>query len=294
MGSPIPVTYGGQAVIEGVLMRSNTAYAIAARRPDGTIKVLYQEMEARAVSSPVWRLPILRGMATLAEMVVLGMRAISWSAGVQLGEDVEIPPAAMGLTIAGSALFAVLLFVVLPFLVARGVSHSTSLASVLLEGLIRLLVLVAYLLLIGMIGSVGRLFQYHGAEHKAINGLEAGAVLEAEAVTGCSRLHPRCGTGFLVVVVVVSVIVFSPLTLLPIWERFLGELVLLPLVAGISYEGIRFLGRHRYASWAKVGLMPILGAQLLTTREPSTPQIEVAIAALARVLPSGATELSVP
>ncbi len=292
-GGPMSVTYGGQAVIEGVLMRSTSAYSIAARKPNGTIAVIRHELVSKASHHWLWKRPVFRGMATLGEMLLLGQRALAWSASVQLGEDVTIPPAAMGLTIAGSAVFAIGLFVVLPVVLASRTGVHASLEAALLEGCVRVLFLLGYLIAVSYIRGVRRVFEYHGAEHKAINGFESGADLSVENVVKASRLHPRCGTGFIVVVAVVTIILFAPLTFLAWWVRLGIEILLLPIVAGIAYEVIRGIARHRTSRLGRIALGPILGAQLLTTREPSPDQVEVAIAALDAVLPTE-TERLIP
>ncbi|MFN2452484.1 MAG: DUF1385 domain-containing protein [Candidatus Dormibacteria bacterium] len=280
---PAPFFYGGQAVIEGVLMRGPRHFAVAARRPDGSITVLSEPLRSRVYTSSVWRQPFLRGVAGLYEMLNLGMRALSWSANVQLGEQAQISRKTMRSTIAGSVVFGLLLFLGIPLLLARAVRGGDSARSVrqiLLEGVIRAVVLLTYLFLIGRVSNVARVFAYHGAEHKAINALEAGLPSDVASVRGSSRLHPRCGTGFIVVVAFVSIVVFAPLGTLPVVLRLLIQILLVPVVAGISYEAIRGLARIRHTAAGRTALVPILAAQRLTTREPDDSQIEVAIAAL--------------
>ena len=279
---PATFFYGGQAVIEGVLMRGRRHYAVAARRPDGQIVVCTDVLRSRVYTSPLWSKPFFRGVAGLIEMLHLGMRALQWSASVQLGEDEEIPPAAMRIAITTSVVFALLLFIGAPLALGALLHHGAtqSVTSVLIEGGIRALILVGYLLLIGQVPNVRRLFRYHGAEHKSINCLESGAPVDVEHVRLNSRLHPRCGTGFLVVVAIVSIAVFAPLGLLPTWMRICFQVLLVPLVAAVSYEAIRALARIRHLAIGRALLVPVLSAQLLSTREPDDKQIEVAIAAL--------------
>jgi uncharacterized protein YqhQ len=287
--------YGGQAVIEGVLMRGRDHYAVAARRPDGTITVRSEMLTARVYTNPVWAKPFLRGVAGLYEMLALGMRALQWSANVQLGEEAELSAGTLRATVAVSALFALGLFIGLPLLLA-GILHRTSQRSVLgvlIEGGLRALILLGYLALIGRLRSVRRLFEYHGAEHKAINCLESGGAVDVAHVRASSRLHPRCGTGFLVVVALVSVIVFAPLGVLPVPVRIGLQILLVPVVAGISYEAIRGLARVRHTVAGRIALVPVLATQRLSTREPDDRQIEVAITALdaARSGDGGVSEL---
>ena len=279
---PATFFYGGQAVIEGVLMRGRDRYAIAARRPNGEIAVCTDVLRSRVYTAGVWRRPFLRGVAGLYETIHLGMRALQWSALVQLGEDAEIGEGALRGAMIASLVFALALFIGAPLvlggLLHHGASHSIS--AVLIEGVIRAAILVLYLLLIGLIPNVRRLFQYHGAEHMAINALEAGDSIDVEHVRARSRLHPRCGTGFLVVVALVSIGVFAPLGLLPTAARLICQIVLVPVVAAVSYEIIRGLVRIRTTLVGRIALAPVLGTQLLSTRHPGDAQIEVAIAAL--------------
>lgn len=280
---PATFFYGGQAVIEGVLMRGRSHYAVAARRPDGTIALLTETLRSRVSKGRFWALPFVRGAASLGEMLGLGLRAMQWSAQIQLGEEAELSPVALRTTVAISLVLGLGLFIGLPLLASSLLDHGApqSVGAVLIEGLARAVILVLYLFLIGRVRGVRRVFEYHGAEHKAINCLESGAPLEVATVRPASRLHPRCGTGFLVVVALVSVIVFTPLGWL-FWPlRILCQLALIPVVAGVSYEAIRALARIRDTTFGRIALIPVLAAQRLSTREPNDAQIEVSIAALA-------------
>ncbi len=287
---PATFFYGGQAVIEGVLMRGPRHYAVAARRPDGSITVLSERLRSRVYTGRPWSLPLFRGAASLWEMLALGMRALQWSANVQLGEDAELTPGAMRVTIGVSLVFGLGLFIGLPLLASSLIHRGApqSVGSVLIEGAARAVILVGYLLLVGTSKSVRRVFEYHGAEHKAINCLESGAPVEVGNVRLASRLHPRCGTGFLVVVALVSVIVFIPLGWLYWPLRVACQIALIPLVAGVAYEAIRGLARIRHTRFGRIALGPVLAAQLLTTREPDDAQIEVSIAALGAARAAGA------
>ena len=275
--------YGGQAVIEGVLMRGRHHYAVAARRPDGSITVRSEMLTSRVYTNPVWAKPFVRGVAGLYEMLGLGMRALQWSANVQLGDEAQLTAGTLRATIAISMVFAVGLFIGLPLLLAtvlnRGGTQRSAL-GVLFEGVLRAVILLGYLWVIGRNRNVGRMFEYHGAEHKAINCLESGEAVDVAHVRQNSRLHPRCGTGFLVVVALVSVLVFAPLGVLPIPVRIGLQILLVPVVAAISYEAIRGLARARHTVLGRAALVPVLATQRLSTREPNDRQIEVAITAL--------------
>jgi uncharacterized protein YqhQ len=279
---PATFFYGGQAVIEGVLMRGKDRYAVAARRPNGEIAVCTDVLRSRVYTAGVWRRPFLRGVAGLYETIHLGMRALQWSALVQLGEDAEIGEGALRGAMIASLVFALALFIGAPLLLGGLLHHasSDSIGGVLIEGVIRAAILVAYLLLISLIPNVRRLFQYHGAEHMAINSLENGDVVDVVHVRARSRLHPRCGTGFLVVVALVSIGVFAPLGLLPTAVRLVCQILLVPVVAAVSYEIIRGLVKIRTTLLGRIALAPVLATQLLSTRRPSDSQIEVAIVAL--------------
>ena len=275
--------YGGQAVIEGVLMRGRRHFAVAARRRDGEIVTITEALRSRVYTSRVWALPFLRGIAGLVEMLHLGMRALTWSANVQMeAENVELSPTVMRATMATSVAVGLLLFVGLPLGAAGMLHHGPrSVGFVVVEGVARAAVLLGYLALIALVPSVRRVFEYHGAEHKAINCFEAGWTVDVEHVRRASRLHPRCGTGFLVVVALVSILVFAPFGGLSWPLLVLSRVVLIPVVAALAYEGIRGLARVRRTLPGRLALVPILATQRLTTREPDDSQIEVAIAALA-------------
>ena len=279
---PTTFFYGGQAVIEGVLMRGRRHFAVAARRPDGEITVFSDLLRSRVYTSRVWSLPFMRGVAGLYEMLNLGMRALRWSVRIQLGEDADISEGAMRAAMGTALVFALLLFIGAPLGVGALLhkAPSQSITNVLIEGGVRAVILILYLVVIGLLPNIRRLFQYHGAEHKAINCLESGAAVDVANVRPASRLHPRCGTGFIVVVALVSIVVFTPLGLLPTALRIGLQVLLVPVVAGVSYEIIRALARIRHTPFGRIALAPILATQLLSTREPDDAQMEVAIAAL--------------
>ncbi|HYW25026.1 MAG TPA: DUF1385 domain-containing protein [Terriglobales bacterium] len=277
--------YGGQAVIEGVMMRGRRHYAVAVRVPrTGEIRVDRGELTAPIYTHPVWKLPFIRGLALLAEQIHLGTRSLSWSAQVNAGaQDIQIGGREVAISLAAAAIGSVLLFFGLPLLGASLTVHrSSSFWFVLVEGLIRVGLVLGYLSLIALMRDVRRVFQYHGAEHKTINAYEAGEPLEVARVRTASVLHPRCGTGFLLVVLVVSVLVFSLVAIFhPNWFWLIVSRVLgIPVIAGIGFEWIRLMARHRNNPVVRVLLLPVLYTQRFTTREPDDGMLEVAIAAL--------------
>jgi uncharacterized protein YqhQ len=276
--------YGGQAVIEGVMMRGRQHYAVAVRLPASQeIRVDRGELTAPLYTSRLWKLPFLRGLALLGEQLHLGMKSLMWSAGVNAGEqDIQIGRREIGLSVAVALVFSLLLFVGLPLLGAGfAVRRSGSFWFVVVEGVIRVVVILGYLSLIALVRDVRRVFQYHGAEHKTINAFEADWPLEVFWVRRASLLHPRCGTGFLLVVVVVSVLLFSLVAVFhPNWFWLIASRVLgVPVIAATAYECIRLLARHRDKALVKVLLLPVLYTQKFTTREPEDAMLEVAIAA---------------
>ncbi|MBO0690607.1 MAG: DUF1385 domain-containing protein [Candidatus Dormibacteraeota bacterium] len=294
-GSPRPFFYGGQAVVEGVMMRGPQHYAVAVRLPKGGVRVERGELRGHLYTHPVWRLPFLRGLAVLAEQLHLGMRCLVWSAAVNAGEqDIQIGKREVVASLVVGILFSVLLFIGLPLLGAGiAVQRSNSFWFVVVEGVIRIFLVLGYLSLIGMLRDVRRVFQYHGAEHKTINALEQGWDLEPASVRRASTLHPRCGTGFLLVVLVVSVLVFSLVAIAhPNWLGLIGSRIVgIPVIAAVSYEWIRFLaGRARTRVGAAL-LVPVLLTQRFTTREPDDSMLEVAIAALRGAMQTPAPEV---
>jgi uncharacterized protein YqhQ len=277
--------YGGQAVIEGVMMRGRRHFAVAVRVPgSGEIRVERGALTAPIYTHRVWRLPLLRGLALLAEQVHLGTRSLSWSAQVNAGaQDIHIGRREVAVSLGIAAVGSILLFFGLPLLGASLTVHrSNSFWFVLVEGVIRVALVLVYLSLIALMPDVRRVFQYHGAEHKTINAYEAGSALDVEGVRPASVLHPRCGTGFLLVVLVVSVLVFSVVAVFhPNWFGLIASRVLgIPVIAGIGFECIRFMAKHRDNPVVRVLLLPVLYTQRFTTREPDDGMLEVAIAAL--------------
>jgi uncharacterized protein YqhQ len=291
MQKPRGFSYGGQAVMEGVMMRSAYSVAIAVRNPEGEIIVHEQSLSAKIYRGTLSKLPLLRGLIMLWDALGLGTRALLWSADVALGEEEEVNfsgPLGIGTLIVSLAL-GIGLFLLLPAAAAAGVERVTGVESALLtnfvEGFIRLALVVGYIWLIGRVGEIKRLFAYHGAEHKTINGYEAGADLTPASLAPFPVEHPRCGTGFLLVVVVVSIFVFAflghPDNLI---LRLGSRILLLPVVAGIAYEWIRFASRHMDNALVHVLIQPNLWLQRLTTREPDPEMLEVSICSLRHVL----------
>ena len=279
-----PYFYGGQAVIEGVMMRGPRHYAVAVRLPTTKeIVVDHGELTAPIYVHPFWKLPFVRGLALIGEQVHLGMKSLIWSVNMNAGSrDVQIGKKEITGSVATAAVFGVALFLGLPLLLAGlAVRRSGSFTFVLVEGIIRVALVLGYMSLIALLPDVRRVFQYHGAEHKTINAFESGWPLDIPSVRRASLLHPRCGTGFLLVVLVVSVAVFSVVALAhPNWFWLIASRVLaIPIIAGVGFESIRFMARHRRNPVVKVLLLPVLGTQKFTTREPSDDMLEVAIAA---------------
>ncbi|MDR3602002.1 MAG: DUF1385 domain-containing protein [Desulfosporosinus sp.] len=287
-----PVQYGGQAVIEGVMMRGPRESAIAVRLPEGRIEVTCLELHSWA-KKPIFKLPLIRGFVALVDSLIVGTRALTFSAnrsmGEEDGEEEELGFWELALTIGFAFALGLLLFVGLP----TGMAHllrgkvTGVMWQNLLEGAIRLVVFFLYILLISKLKDIQRVFQYHGAEHKAIFTYEAGKELTVENARPFPRLHPRCGTSFLLIVVVVSIFVFAFVGLHPLWWRLLSRMLLMPFVAGIAYEILKFSSRHLESPWLRWLIVPGLLLQKLTTREPDDDQLEVALAALKGVIDSG-------
>jgi uncharacterized protein YqhQ len=284
-----PVQYGGQAIIEGVMMRGPQEYAVAVRLPNGEIEVTRQKITSWA-SHPLFKLPVLRGFAALIDSLVLGIKVLTFSANKAVGEEEEeLGFGEIFLTVLLALGLGIFLFVALP----TGAAHllEGKIQGVfwqnLLEGGIRLLVFLLYVVLISQLKDIQRVFQYHGAEHKVIYNYESGQDLTVENSRKFTTLHPRCGTSFLLIVVLVSIFVFAFLKLHPLWWRILSRILLMPLVAGIAYEILKFSARHLESPWLNWLIVPGLVLQKLTTREPDDAQIEVALAALGGVLESG-------
>jgi uncharacterized protein YqhQ len=282
---------GGQAVLEGVMMRGPRNWAVAVRKPDGDIVHVSRAIDPLAARHWALRLPIVRGVVALGESLTIGFRALSVSASYAAqeeaegdGEPAEIGRWALAFAFLVAIGFAVMVFKVGPALLTDTLPISNGQYFVFVEGVVRVAVFVLYLTVLSMIPSLRRVFQYHAAEHKAINAYEAGEELTPEIAQRYSLIHPRCGTAFLLWVMVVGVFVYATLGR-PIWYWLIvSRIVLLPVIAGIAYELIRFAGRHAENRVLMTLLAPGLWLQRLTTREPTLDQLEVSIRALREVL----------
>lgn len=273
------ITYGGQAVIEGVLMRGQKAMAIAMRAPNGEI-VTHQEALSGVYRSTITKIPFLRGMILLWDALGLGMRALTISANTQTGQDEKLEGAPLYLTLGLSLTIGIGLFLLLP--AGIGSLAETLLGwnawwNNLLEGVVRLLLLVGYIWAIGFIPDIRRVFAYHGAEHKTINAYEAGAELTPESVARFPLEHARCGTAFLLTLVLLSILVFTALGPLPVFWRLTSRVLLLPVLAGVAVEYIRWTANHLNSRLVRWLIKPNLALQSLTTREPDLDMLEVAI-----------------
>jgi uncharacterized protein YqhQ len=282
-----PFNYGGQAVIEGVMMRGSKNMCVAVRAPNGEIVVHCEPLNPRIYGSFVARVPFVRGLTMLWDTLGLGIRTLMFSADVAMDEEeVEFSgPIAWG-TIAFSLALAVAIFFVGPLLLLSIVDRLivSHFVSNLLEGAIRLALFLGYVWAIGFIPDIRRVFGYHGAEHKTINAYEAGDELSAETVGRRSLVHPRCGTAFLLVVMVVSILVFAILGRPPLLLRIMSRVLLIPVIAGIAYEFIKFSAAHQDHWLMRLLIAPGLWLQGFTTRQPDASMLEVAIAALQRLL----------
>ncbi|MBN8580971.1 MAG: DUF1385 domain-containing protein [Anaerolineae bacterium] len=278
------ITYGGQAVIEGVMMRGQKAFAVAMRAPDGNI-VVHTEPLASIYSSKITKFPFLRGVILLWDALGLGMRALTLSANTQTGEDEKLEGPALYLTLAVSLSFGIGLFFLLPTSVGGGVEYWLTQSGLnyaywfgnLAEGVFQLLLLIGYIWAIGFMPDIKRVFQYHGAEHKTINAFEAGAELTPESVEKFPIEHPRCGTAFLLTLVLFSIILFSLLGPLPFYLRIISRILFIPVLAGIAVEYIRWTANNLNNPIVKLLIKPNLALQLLTTRPPDREMLAVAI-----------------
>jgi uncharacterized protein YqhQ len=283
-------TIGGQAVLEGVMMRGPSSWAVAVRRPDGRISEIAHDVESVALRRRWLRLPVIRGVVALGESLAIGMRALAVSARFSVTDEGEEDASEeLGrFALIGSFVFAIgfslLLFKVSPALLTNWINPGSTWIFLLIEGGIRIGLLVAYLVLIGFFGELRRVFQYHAAEHKAINAYEAGAPLEPEEVQRHSLIHVRCGTAFLLWVMVIAILVFSLLGRPPLMWLVVSRVIALPLIAGLAYEVIRLAARYNRFVLVRAVLAPGLWLQRLTTREPTLDQVAVSIRALERVL----------
>jgi uncharacterized protein YqhQ len=280
-----PRDRGGQAVVEGVMMRGERTWAVAVRAPGGDIEIAVHD-------APRWpdrwsHIPVVRGVAALAESLGLGFRALAWSAERQLPEEERVSSRAMGWTVGAALVFFTALFIVVPTFVNRGVADALGIrgfAYHLAEGAIRLTIFLGYLLLISLLPDIRRVFQYHGAEHKTIAAYERGAELTPESAQQFTTEHVRCGTNFLLTVMVVTILVYAFVGRPALLWLVTSRILLLPVIAGLAYEVIRYAAAHMDRRWVRTLMAPGLALQKLTTRQPSLDQLEVGITSLRAVL----------
>jgi len=276
--------YGGQAVIEGVMMRGQKTLVTVVRRPGGDLATNTQPL------SPIYtgwmrQTPLIRGIFVLIEALVLGIKTLLYSAKVSLEEEEEeISGKQAGIMVAISLAVAVVLFFLAPLFLTKLFNIESPVAFNLIEGVIRVAIFILFLKLISLTSDIKRVFAYHGAEHKAINAYEDGAPLEVEAVRKYPTAHLRCGTSFLFAVLIIAIIVFALIGLPSLWLMALSRIILIPVIAGIAYEVNHFAGRHTKSRLVRAILAPGLWLQSLTAREPDDSQLEVALAALRQVI----------
>jgi uncharacterized protein YqhQ len=282
---------GGQAVLEGVMMRGVSTWAVAVRNPEGQVELSSEALVPWAKRHRLWRVPVIRGVVALGESLKIGFRALAISANAQMEEDQEgkkeeIGGWIWGLTIVLSLALSVGLFFVVPVGLTSLIKDQLGNAFLfwLVEGILRTAIFIGYIVVISRLPDLRRVFEYHGAEHKTISCYEAEDELVPSRATLYSRLHPRCGTSFLLIVMVLAIFVFAPIGL-PAWYWLLASRILgIPLIAGLSYEVIKWAGKNRRKRWVRAVMWPGLMLQNLTTREPDEEQLAVAIAALEKVL----------
>lgn len=278
---------GGQAVIEGVMMRGIRHWAVAVRKEDGSIDTEIHDFESAVKKNRFYKLPVVRGVVALVESMGIGIKALGIAANKQLGEEEEeIGGATWALTVAFSLVFAIAFFFLLPLGIINVVQgdRGSSLEFVLLEKAMRIAIFIGYLWVISLLPDLKRVFEYHGAEHKTIFNYEAGLPLSPENAARFTRFHPRCGTSFLLLVFIVSIFVLVPLGRPEWYILYPSRVLAVPIVAGLAFELIKLIGKHRTKLWARAIMWPGLQLQRLTTREPDHEQLAVAIASLEAVL----------
>jgi len=280
--------YGGQAVIEGVMIRGKEGVAISVRQPNGELNIERQPL-ASIYKGRLREMPLIRGIIALVETLVLGTQSLLHSAQVAAAEEVgeKIPTALLWGTVAVSLALGVVLFFMVPLFATRYLIDpyvNSALLSVVLEGLIRIGIFIAYLKLVSLMPDIKRVFAYHGAEHKVVNAYEAGVPLEVESVKNYSTAHARCGTAFIFIVLIIAIFVFALVGQPTLWIRILSRIALLPVIAAISYEIMKFGAGHINNKIVRILLAPGLMLQAITTREPDDSQLETAISALNEVI----------
>lgn len=281
-------SYGGQALIEGVMMRGKKYQAMSARLEDGTIVSEVEEFHTLTEKYKALGLPFIRGVFNMVDSLVSGMKALTWSTNVSLAadeEEEELTPMEIALTMIVAIGLGILLFFVLPVVIAHFCEPfiKGSVMQNIFEGVVRVGVFLLYLVLITRMKKIRRVFEYHGAEHKSIHCLEAGEELTPENAMHHTRLHPRCGTSFLFIVMVISIFVFALVGVESFAWRMASRIVLLPVIAGVSYEVLRYCGKHMDKAWVRAVAWPGMQLQKLTTGEPDKEMLEVAIHSLQKV-----------
>jgi uncharacterized protein YqhQ len=275
---------GGQAVIEGVMMKSPSRIAIAVRKPDGKVSVKKKRHTSWTKKYRILGIPVVRGFVELLEMLVIGIKALTYSANEVSDDNEKLGKWEIAITFILATLFTIILFIALPLFIAKHVTQGTGFWFDLIDGLLRLLIFLIYVYVISRLKDMKRVFQYHGAEHSAVHCYEHGRKLTPENAIKFTTLHPRCGTSFLVIVVAISIVVFSFIAD-PRWVvKFFSRILLIPVIAGLSYEVLKISAKYEKNPVAEIIIKPGLWVQKLTTRRPTRKQLEVAIAALKAVL----------
>jgi uncharacterized protein YqhQ len=284
LSRPPGASVGGQAVIEGVMMRAPEAWAVAVRRPDGVIEAKRHDLPGIVSRSKGAKVPFLRGIFVLAESLSLGFRALSWSAEKAGDEEEQVSRSTVIWTMVLAVVLAIGLFVLVPVLAAGFLKQyvaDSNIAFVVIDGVIRIALVVGYIWLIGRADDIQRVFQYHGAEHKTIHAYENGDPLDVDAIQKYSPRHPRCGTSFIIIVAMVAFFVFLLLAPLQFVWQVVARIALIPVIAGMSYEVLKAAAGHRWLAWAS---KPGIWIQSITTKEPDDDQVEVAVASLLAAL----------
>lgn len=279
------IIYGGQAVIEGVMIRGMHVVSVAVRNPQGTISTHLVPINSW-FNSFIRKIPLIRGILVMAETLAIGMRALTYSANIAAGEDEEFGKGSIAIMMIMSLAFAIGVFFLIPVFASKGLENliESNLVANIFEGVIRLVLFLLYVVLIGRTEEIRRVFMYHGAEHMTVHAYEHGESLTSESVSKYPTAHPRCGTAFLLVVMLVAIIVFAFIPRDPLWWLITSRIVLIPVIAAASYEAIRLSGIYSNNPVLKLISVPGLVLQQLTTRKPNRAQIEVAIVAMQQAI----------
>jgi uncharacterized protein YqhQ len=276
---------GGQAVIEGVMMRSPNYWAVAVRKPDGEIEIKEDKLKLLSETNKFAKLPVIRGVIMLLSALVLGIKALNFSANVAYDEDEEMSDWAIYATMAIAFAIAIAFFFILPLFLTKLMNFKSYVMFNIVDGIIRIFFFLAYVYLISFMKDIRRIFEYHGAEHKVIYNYEENEELSVESAKKYSTLHPRCGTSFLIIVLVISILLFSLVPKAsPFYVKVLSRIFFIPLIAGISYEMLKLSAKHQNNFLVKLFILPGLWLQKVTTKEPDEKQVEVALEALKTVL----------